>query len=165
LREWVLALKHGGRRDLAAPLGALLGALVTDRLGRGSALVSVPLHPLRRLERGYDQALLLARAAAEASGGSVVRALARRRWTAPQGGAGARSRAANVRDAFAPRRGSARRIAGREVGLVDDVVTSGATASACARALRRAGARTVHVFCLARVEKVRPAEEALPLGE
>jgi ComF family protein len=156
IREWILALKHGGRPDLARTLGRALGARLRD-LG-AEVLVPVPLHPLRRLERGYDQALLLARAAAELSGARVVRALRRARPTAPQGSLGAPSRAANVANAFAPLRAwpsgpwlqGARRLADREVWLVDDVVTSGATADACARVLKRLGAARVGVAALAR---------------
>jgi len=156
LRDWVLALKHRARPDLARPLGGALGALLASageaggEAGGGAVLVPVPLHPWRRLERGHDQALLLARAAAAATGLPVVRALRRARWSAPQGAPGAVSRRANVRGAFRPRRAARRRIAGRRVWLVDDVLTSGATAGECARALRRMGAREVAVLVVAR---------------
>jgi ComF family protein len=149
LRAWILALKHGSRPDLARPLGRLLGA----RLGSGEDgawLVPVPLHPLRRLERGYDQARLLARFAAEFVGLPVVEALRRTQWTVPQGTPGARSRRANVRGAFVVARRKTRGLARRSVVLVDDVVTSGATVDACASALRSAGATSVDVLCLAR---------------
>jgi len=152
LRDWLLAFKHGGRRDLGALLGELLGERAREEPGERSCFVPVPLHWLRRAERGHDQAALLARAAASAADGRLVRALTRRRWTAPQGGPGASSRAANVRDAFALRRRRASLVEGRAVWLVDDVLTSGATASACARLLRRAGAAEVRVLCVARVE-------------
>ncbi len=149
--EWVLALKHGGRRDLAWPLGRALG----ERLARagpapGSLLVPIPLHPLRRLERGYDQAWLLARAASETCGLPLLSALRRTRATRPQGEPGASSRALNVRGAFAARRTAARRLAEREVWLVDDVASSGATASEAARELRRHGARRVSLLLVAR---------------
>jgi ComF family protein len=155
-RAWILAFKHGGRRDLAAPLGRRLVALwhsrVSTRERRDALLVPVPLHPLRRIERGYDQALLLARALAEASGRESRSALRRRRWTPPQGSPGSSSRSANVRGAFRLRRGLASALEERAVWLVDDVVTSGATVAACAAELRRGGAREVSVLCLARVE-------------
>ena len=153
LREWILALKHGRRRDLARPLGRALAAALAARAEAAPAetvLVPVPLHPLRRLERGYDQARLLAQHAAEALGATCAPLLRRIRWTPPQGALGARSRTANVRAAFARRRRDAGELRGRVVWLVDDVVTSGATAEACARVLAGAGARAVSVLCLAR---------------
>lgn len=159
LRAWVLALKHGGRAELARPLAFFLAEAVRRAgvLRRGDVLASVPLHPLRRLARGYDQAQLLAEGLGEELELEGVRALRRVRWTAPQGAPGAVSRAANVEGAFTVRRRAARRLAGRAVWLVDDVLTSGATARACAAALRRAGAREVSVLALARVERA-PAQ-------
>jgi len=151
-RAWILALKHGGRRDLAAPLGAVLGRrlLAVAARAEDALLVPVPLHPLRRLERGYDQALLLARAVGRAVDLDVSRALVRRRSTRVQGAPGSPSRTANVRGAFRLDNSAEPSVAGRAVWLVDDVVTSGATANECARVLRRAGARRVDVLALAR---------------
>jgi predicted amidophosphoribosyltransferase len=150
LRAWILALKHGGRDDLALPLGRALAERLRRTAGTELLLVPVPLHPLRRLERGYDQGLLLARAAGDALGATVRPLLRRRRWTAPQGAIGAVSRRANVRRAFRPRPGAAPALRGVAVWLVDDVVTSGATADACARALGRLGAGRVSLACLGR---------------
>jgi ComF family protein len=152
-REWLLAFKYRRRRDLASTLGRLLAVAWEASLARDDArwvLVPVPLHPLRRLERGYDQALLLARSAGLELGLPVVRALRRTRRTSVQGAPGAASRTANVSGAFAPARFAARRIGGRAVLLVDDVVTSGATAAECARELKRLGARRVVVLAAAR---------------
>ena len=149
--EWVLALKHGGRRDLARPLGRALGTLLAREVPQGGGvLVPIPLHFVRRLERGYDQAWLLACAAAETSGLEVVRALVRSRATRPQGEPGSESRRANVAGAFRARRRAARWIGGKEAWLVDDVASSGATASEAARALRRAGATRVGLLVVAR---------------
>jgi predicted amidophosphoribosyltransferase len=165
LREWVLALKHGGRRDLAHPLGVALArrwcgedGASAGRGERGALLVPVPLHPWRAFERGHDQARGLARALSLATGVPLHGVLRRTRATGPQGTPGAVSRAANVHGAFAPIRsalpgGSARvrrRVEGRDAWLVDDVLTSGATASECARALRALGARSVGVLVVAR---------------
>jgi len=116
-------------------------------------LVPVPLHLARRIERGYDQSALLAEACAAEAGIPAIHALRRTRATTVQGALGTTSRAANVRGAFAPSfaaRWHARRIAGADVWLVDDVLTSGSTASECARILRRLGARSVSVLCVAR---------------
>jgi ComF family protein len=154
LRDWILAFKHGGRRELARPLAAFLAAS-WERAGGpppGALLTSVPLHPLRRFERGYDQARLLAEELADLLGLAHVPALCRRRWTPPQGAPGASSRAANVARAFEVLPRQTERLAGRAVWLVDDVVTSGATARACAEVLRRALASEVSVLALARVE-------------
>lgn len=157
LRAWILALKHGSRADLARPLGRSLGLrLARDLPPEPSAalerawVVPVPLHPLRRIERGCDQALLLARALGEVVDRPVVELLRRRRWTLPQGAPGARSRRANVSDAFALVHRRTRGLQGRSIVLVDDVLTSGATADACSSLLIRAGSGPVAVACLAR---------------
>lgn len=154
LREWILAFKHGGRRELAQPLAAFLADAWRLDGGPppGAVLTSVPLHTLRRVERSHDQARHLAEELAALLGLAHVAALRRTRWTPPQGAPGASSRAANVAGAFelAPR--GAGRLAGRSLWLVDDVVTSGATARACAEVLRRAHATDVSVLALARVE-------------
>lgn len=154
LRDWVLALKHGGRTDLAEPLGRALGLALAGALepasDRGPLLVPVPLHPLRRLERGHDQARLLARAAGRAAGVPVREVLRRRRWTEPQGSPAAGPRASALDGAFLVRRGAGRVLRGRAVWLVDDVLTSGATLSGCAAALRRAGAGPVAALVVAR---------------
>lgn len=158
-RAWVLAVKHGGRADLAERLGELLGVRLASELAGdprrfdACTLVPVPLHPMRALERGFDQAALLAAAASRTSGVPCVRALARSRATPPQGATGAGSRAHNVRDAFRGARFRpwvVRAVAGRETWLVDDVLTSGATADECARVLKRLGAARVGVLAVAR---------------
>ncbi len=154
-REWLLALKHRGRRDLAEPLGTRLGLRLREAGVESDAwLVPIPLHTWRRLERGYDQAWLLARFAGRRVQRRVVPALVRVRSTAIQGDVGAQSRAANVHRAFALDPAAARGIGGREIWLVDDVMTSGATTAEAARVLRRAGAGSVRVACVARAGAV-----------
>lgn len=160
LRDWVLALKHRGRRDLAEPLGEALARRWCEREREAEpdapaararvALVPLPLHPARALERGYDQARLLAAELAEQRGLPLWSALRRVRATPPQGSVLAAPRAANVRGAFALRRLGRARLRGAELWLVDDVLTSGASAAECARVLRGAGARSVRVLCVAR---------------
>jgi len=151
VREAIHAFKFGGRRGLANPLGDLLAGLGLSVLPGAvpDALVPVPLHPRRARERGYDQALLLARRLERAWGVPVVAdALRRAVPTQPQADLDAAARRRNVRDAFAVRRPDL--IAGCHVVLVDDVLTTGATAGECARALYRAGAATVGVLTVAR---------------
>jgi ComF family protein len=112
-------------------------------------VVPVPLHPRRERARGFNQPWLLARRLAVAWG-LTARAdvLARRVATAAQTDLGAAARRLNVRDAFTVRRPEL--VAGRHVLLVDDVLTTGATAAACAVALRSGGAATVGVVTVAR---------------
>jgi ComF family protein len=147
LRDAVLAVKFGGRREGTAYLGDLVAdAVLASGVGRGAGLVvPVPLHPTRRLVRGFDQAELLARRVARRLGlPCASRALRRRRRTRAQAAAPPGARAANLRDAFGPglQRRSAR---GRRVLLVDDVLSTGATVDAAARALLALGARSVDV--------------------
>lgn len=151
VRETIHAFKFGGRRGLANPLGDLLAGLGLGALPGAApdVLVPVPLHPRRARERGYNQALLLARRLERAWGVPVVAdALIRAVPTRPQTDLDAAARRRNVRDAFAVRRPAL--IAGRHVVLVDDVLTTGATAGECARSLTRAGAAAVGVLTVAR---------------
>lgn len=154
VRDWLMALKYGGRVDLAQPLGRALASAwrASAAADPRAVLVPVPLHRWRRFERGYDQALALARAISAETGVPLRRWLARARATAVQGGPGSVSRAANVRGAFAATRQASRAARKGElapVWLVDDVVTSGATASECARVLRRLGVTEVGVLAVA----------------
>ena len=160
--DWVLRLKHGGRPDLALPLARIAGlelarAVRSGRLAaapsQGDLLVPVPLHSARHAERGYNQAGLLAAELARLVGGDSLPLLQRSRSTFVQGDPAAPPRRLNVQGAFRAARpvqlqpwvGERRR-----VWLVDDVMTTGATASACAEALKRAGAGKIHVVVLAR---------------
>lgn len=148
LADAVRGLKYAGRAAAARPLGGWLAGRVT--LPPGAVVVSVPLGRRRRIARGYDQAALLAGHLARAAGAPRLRgALRRVRETAPQVGRTRAERARNVAGAF---RADRRAVAGRDVALVDDVVTTGATADAAAAALKAAGARAVLVVALARRE-------------
>lgn len=152
LRDWLLACKHGGRRDLGLPLGAALGevcAAAADGPRPGEILVPVPLHPWRRFERGYDQALEIALGLGVARGLEVRELLERTRSTPPQGALSSPPRERNVAGAFRAVPLRTRRLAGRGVWVVDDVATSGATGEAAALALRRAGLRPRGLVVLA----------------
>jgi ComF family protein len=151
VREALHAFKFGGRRALAAPLGDLLVEMERASLPvpDPDLLVPVPLHRRRERERGFNQALLLARRL----GGAwkvPVRAdvLVRTAPTSPQTELRAEARRANVRGAFALRRPEL--VAGRHVIVVDDNLTTGSTATACAACLREGGAATVGVLTVAR---------------
>ncbi len=152
LRTLVHELKYRGRRRVAARLAELLvdDPSVCGLLTPGAVLVPVPLHPQRRRERGFNQSELLALELGRRTGIAVApTALVRRKDTPPQTGLSAAARRRNVAGAFAVRRRAA--VAGRAVVLVDDVFTTGATATACARALSGAGAAAVRVLTVARV--------------
>jgi ComF family protein len=160
MRAAIVALKYGRRAAIARPLGRLLaetgGRLTAAAGGAGEpgdvldAIVPVPLHPGRAAERGFNQAELLAQPCAARWGIPLLtRALGRLRPTPPQTELDAAARRANVAGAFGVSRPE--EVAGRRLLLVDDVLTTGATAGAAARALRAAGAASVAVLVLARI--------------
>jgi predicted amidophosphoribosyltransferase len=165
LARAIVRMKHGGRRDLCHRLGRLLvvplaRALEAGGFGPGDAVVPVPLHPSKLRQRGFNQALelarralaLLARRRRELRAGPVPvleRTLLRRiRATRELGHLGPAARRAEVAGAFAVQDAGA--VLDRRVLVVDDVFTTGATFHECARALRAAGAREVRVLALAR---------------
>jgi ComF family protein len=148
-RRLVLMLKHGDQTHLSGAFGRWMQRAGAEVLAGADLLVPVPLHWTRLLGRRFNQAALLAQAI-RAAGGPPVGAdwLVRRRRTPSQGRMGPAARARNVHGAFAVRRG--RSVAGKRVVLIDDVLTTGATAEECARVLRHAGAASVGVLVLAR---------------
>ena len=150
VRDALHALKYRGEQRLAGPLGAAAAVRWREAAIGGDMLVHVPVHPARRAARGYDQAELLARAAASALGCPALPALRRERATAPQYELGRDRRAANVAAAFGVDPAYAATVAGRWIVLVDDVVTTGATLVACAEALLDAGAVAVSGLAIAR---------------
>ncbi len=150
LRDLIHLFKYGGIRPLGKVLGEWM-ALAMPREERFDRIVPVPLHWVKRCRRGFNQSELLARAIARRYGMPVSPLLRRVRATAAQAGLSHSARRANVEGAFRVRRGVS--LEGLRVLLVDDVMTTGATASACARALKQAGARYVAVLTLARADR------------
>lgn len=150
LREVILRLKQRGGELLAEVVGELWAAVQGELLRslKPDLITCVPLHWRRRLERGFNQSEILARALARRLNFSCQLYLLRRvRYTAQQKAQGVTQRYENVRGAFAP--GGGVRLTGERVLLVDDVMTTGYTASEAARALLEAGAGAVVVAVLA----------------
>ena len=149
-RDVLLGFKHGDRQHLARLMAPQLARAGAEWLGADALLVPVPLHRWRLWRRGFNQAALLAQALAKRTGSALaVDALVRVRRTRLSRGLNRRQRALNVRAAFRVARPEA--VRGRRIVLIDDVLTTGATANACSRALRRAGATSVDVLTWARV--------------
>lgn len=149
-RRLALRLKHGGRPGVAETIGRQLDRLVEP--GLDAIVTPVPLHRWRLWRRGYNQAALIARVVARRHALPLALDLIERRRATPMlRGLGPRRRALAVRGAFAVAARHRPALAGRTVLLIDDVYTTGATANACARALKRAGAAEVRMLCWARV--------------
>lgn len=150
-RKLVLTFKHGGRIALAPMLAGLVRARL-PAIDADWLIVPVPLHRWRLWKRGYNQAALLARELAKATGGQfAVDALIRKRSTPTLGGLGKQARQRALSGALGVNSKWRDRLDGANVVLVDDVLTSGATSSACVSQLKRAGARKVVIACVARV--------------
>jgi ComF family protein len=148
----VKSLKYYDRLDLVPIMGRWLAGAGGDLLTGADAIVPVPLHWRRLWARRFNQSAALAGEIARISGVAILHdALARRKPTPQQVGLTRAERATNVQGAFAVSAAGKMKIAGKKLVLVDDVLTSGATAEACARALLRAGAGNVDVLVFARV--------------
>ncbi len=153
-RSLVLALKHGDRLDLARPAAVWMEKVAVPLLRPSMLVVPVPLHWFRLLRRTYNQAAVLSLALAKrVQLESLPDALTRTRSTGSQEGRDRDARFANLRDAFAVPKRHLKRVEERDILLVDDVMTSGATFAAATEALYSAGAASVSVLSLARVAK------------
>jgi ComF family protein len=149
LRELIHLYKYGRIKPLVKPLGRLLAqAMPLDQTFE--LVVPVPLHWRRRWSRGFNQSELLARSISRRTGIPLGKSLRRRRATDVQAGLSKTGRRQNVSGAFFARAGALRN---QRILLVDDVMTTGATATACAVALKRAGAQSVTLLTLARVDR------------
>ena len=150
-RDLVLQLKHADRTELAGLLTRWLSRAAADLLEDADLIVPVPMRPLRLLRRRYNQAAELARPLARRWRRPYAPQVLKRLKGESQAGKSASGRRRAVAGAFqVPERCKAL-VQGRRVLVVDDVMTTGATAEACARALLRAGARAVDVTVVARV--------------
>jgi ComF family protein len=159
LRSLVHLLKYHGMQPIAGRLGALLADILEPFAGRPMLVIPVPMHTVKQRQRGFNHAELLAR-------GAMVEMrrrhpqwvlhletslLKRVRVTVSQAGLTTHQRRQNLRGAFfAPK---SARLAGRDVLLVDDIYTTGATVRACSRVLMNAGARSVRVATVARAQR------------
>lgn len=149
-RRLVHRLKYSDRGELAAPMGAWMARAGADVLAEADAVTPVPLHARRLWTRRFNQAAALGREIARRAGKPFEPALLRRiKATRSQVGLSREQRVQNMQGAF--RAAPAASVQGRRIALVDDVLTSGATANAAARALLRAGAAQVDLIVFARV--------------
>lgn len=165
LRDLIYLLKYDRIRPAAGLLGRMLSETFLDLapcFDAGEPLViPVPLHSTKLRERGFNQSEMIARAALKCVplGPLETGTLARKRATESQTGLAPQQRRANVRGAFVVSREA---VSGRDILLVDDVMTTGTTASECARVLLRAGARRVWVATVARVLRQRTTGASFP---
>jgi ComF family protein len=150
VRAALHALKYGGERRLAVPLGEAVARRWAIAAAGGEILVGVPVHAERLRERGYDQAVLIAAAAAPLLRLPTERLLVRHRATARQFDLDLDRRASNVDGAFRLRDGARKTVDRRWIVLVDDVMTTGSTLAACALALLEGGALAVSAVTVAR---------------
>ncbi len=151
-RELVHLMKYGDRLDLVRPLGRWMARAGVELLADAEALVPVLLHWTRLWQRRFNQSAALARAVSTIANVPVHdHVLVRVRATPPQVGLARAERARNVGGAFAVARTAKSEIKGKKLVVIDDVLTSGATIDACAKAPRRAGAARVDVLVLTRV--------------
>lgn len=155
-RQLILPFKHADRVELAPVLAAMMERAGADLLARADLLVPVPLHRRRLFHRRYNQAAVLARLLAKSIHlPAQLDLLVRRQATAPLDEKTPEERAQAVAGVFAVRQSRQTQVSGRSILLIDDVMTSGATANACARVLLEAGATSVDVLVGARVPDPR----------
>jgi ComF family protein len=151
-RAVVHRLKYGDRPELARALGAMMARAGAELLAEADVIVPVPLHRFRLWRRRFNQAMILAQALGRRGGIPCDPfLLARVRPTRAQVGLTKAQRRENLQGAFRVPLDAKPRLMGKRVLLVDDVLTTGSTANACARALLRGGAASVDVLAFARV--------------
>ena len=149
VKGMVRTMKYRGAHKLAEPMAADMARAYAALLPTGAdCIVAVPMHPRRLHARGFNNAEKLARGVGERTGLEYLDALSRTRYTRQQARLSRAVRIDNMHGAFA----CDGRVKGRRVVLVDDVCTTGATATACVAALRQAGAKAVYLLCYARAD-------------
>jgi len=153
-RDLILQFKHADRLDLAKLFSLWLGRAAGELVEAADAVVPVPMHPLRLIRRRYNQAAEIARPLARRAGLAYwPGALKRKRAGESQAGKSGSGRRRNVQGAYVCSPGWEKRLQGKRILLVDDVMTTGATLDACAKALTRAGAAGVDAAVIARVRE------------
>ena len=156
LRELIHLFKFSGITTLAKPFGNFLRQALPREAGF-DVIVPMPLHWTKRYSRGYNQSQLLSKEISKVWKIPVRNVVRRVRRTEAQAGLSSAQRRLNVRAAFRAR--AKHNVTGLSILLVDDVLTTGATASACARELKRAGAAHVALLTLARRDRRNPTAQ------
>jgi ComF family protein len=157
-RDLILQLKHADRTELAGLLSSWISRAGAELIETADAVAPVPTHRWRLLKRRYNQAAELARPIAWRWRKPYLADVLVRPHSGGQAGKSAAGRRREAAGAFVVPAGRRSRVEGRRILLIDDVMTTGATAEACARALLRAGASAVDLAVVARVR-----ESSLPL--
>ncbi len=153
LRDAILRMKLSAGEGLAEQMGKVFWEVACSRLSAldVGVVVPVPLHWRKKWQRGFNQSELLAAAVAKRRGVPLLKALRRKRPTAVQASLAIAGRRRNVAGAFVTLPDA--ELKGKRILLIDDVMTTGATAGACAAALKRGGATSVSLLTLARVDR------------
>ena len=152
IKELLHSCKYQGQPELARVIGDLAYMAARDRLPKADCIVPVPLHWRRALHRGFNQSLYIAERLSAHTGIPCRELLKRVRYTGQQAKLGRAERIANLSQAFSVP--DSTNVKNRAILLVDDVMTTGSTLSAATRALKRAGAGAVYVFCAARRQRI-----------
>ena len=152
-RDLILQFKHADRLDLARLFTCWISRAAAELIAEADAVVPVPMPRLRLIRRRYNQAAEIARPLARLSGVAYRPGLLVRRSGESQAGRSAAGRRRNVAGAFVAPSSARRQVEGRRILLIDDVLTTGATAEACAKALLKAGAQAVDLAVVARVRE------------
>jgi ComF family protein len=150
-RKIVLKLKHGDRLDMVMPLARWMSTIGKHLIAQSDLLIPVPLHRIRLFQRRYNQSAELSRAIAQITGKkTLMDALIRTEYSELKKHKNREERIQNIQNAFTTHKPRSSLITGKNILLIDDVMTTGATLSACTRACNASGARTVRILVLCR---------------